>query len=87
MVTKMETISKPLTRPIQSDHLLIADSDDTALGAGTLTVHSWRAGPDCGKFIYLFYLLLCCICPNFHFSHFRCLSSFERRAKDVTGPE
>ena len=46
-------ISKPLTRPIQSDHLLIADSDDTALGAGTLTVHSWRAGPDCGKFIYL----------------------------------
>ena len=51
MVTKMETISKPLTRPIQSDHLSIADCDDTALGAGTLTVHPWRAGPDCGKFI------------------------------------
>ena len=34
----------------------IADYDDTAFGAGTLTVHSWRAGPDCGKFIYLFYV-------------------------------
>ena len=31
----------------------IADYDDTALGTGTLTVHPWRAGPDCGKFIYL----------------------------------
>ena len=30
----------------------IADYDDTAFGAGTLTVHPWRAGPDCGKFIY-----------------------------------
>ena len=29
----------------------IADYDDTAFGAGTLTVHPWRAGPDCGKFI------------------------------------
>ena len=28
----------------------IADYDDTAFGAGTLTVHPWRAGPDCGKF-------------------------------------
>ena len=28
----------------------IADYDDTAFGAGILTVHSWRAGPDCGKF-------------------------------------
>ena len=27
----------------------IADYDDTALGTGTLTVHPWRAGPDCGK--------------------------------------
>ena len=31
----------------------IADYDDTAFGAGTLTVHPWRTGPDCGKFIYL----------------------------------
>ena len=30
----------------------IADYDDTAFGAGTLTVHPWRAGPDRGKFIY-----------------------------------
>jgi hypothetical protein len=29
----------------------IADYDDTALGTGTLTVHPWRAGPDCGKII------------------------------------
>jgi hypothetical protein len=34
----------------------IADYDDTAFGAGTLTVHPWRAGPDCGKFIYFFIL-------------------------------
>jgi hypothetical protein len=35
--------------PIQSDHLAIADCDDTAFGTGTLTwqdpVHSWKAGP------------------------------------------
>ena len=31
----------------------IADYDDTAFGAGTLTVHPWRAGPDCGKFYLL----------------------------------
>ena len=30
----------------------IADYDDTALGMGTLTVHPWRAGPDCGKLLY-----------------------------------
>ena len=30
----------------------IADYEDTALGTGTLTVHPWRAGPDCGK-LYL----------------------------------
>ena len=30
----------------------IADYDDTALGTGTLTVHPWRAGPDCGKLLY-----------------------------------
>ena len=29
----------------------IADYDDTALGTGTLTVHPWRAGPDCGKLL------------------------------------
>ena len=38
-----------LSRPIRSDHLSIADHDDNAFGAGTLTwqnpVHSWKAGP------------------------------------------
>ena len=34
----------------------IADYDDTALGTGTLTVHPWRAGPDCGKLLLLAYL-------------------------------
>ena len=33
--------------------LQIADYDDTALGTGTLTVHPWRAGPDCGKLYYI----------------------------------
>ena len=33
--------------------LQIADYDDTALGTGTLTVHPWRAGPDCGKLLLL----------------------------------
>ena len=33
----------------------IADYDDTALGTGTLTVHPWRAGPDCGKLFLLLY--------------------------------
>ena len=32
----------------------IADYDDTALGTGTLTVHPWRAGPDCGKLYYYY---------------------------------
>ena len=31
----------------------IADYDDTALGTGALTVHPWRAGPDCGKIIII----------------------------------
>ena len=31
----------------------IADYDDTALGTGTLTVHPWRAGPDCRKIIII----------------------------------
>ena len=31
----------------------IADYDDTAIGTGTLTVHPWRAGPDCGKLLLL----------------------------------
>ena len=34
----------------------IADYDDTALGTGTLTVHPWRAGPDCGKLLLLLFL-------------------------------
>jgi hypothetical protein len=38
-----------LSWPIQSDHLSIADCDDTTFGAGTLTwqdpVHSWKSGP------------------------------------------
>ena len=34
----------------------IADYDDTALGTGTLTVHPWRAGPDCGKIKCLYIL-------------------------------
>ena len=38
-----------LSGPIKSDHLLIADCDDTPFGDGTLawqdTVHSWKAGP------------------------------------------
>ena len=38
-------------------HGATADYDDTALGTGTLTVHPWRAGPDCGKFIYLFMMI------------------------------
>ena len=36
----------------------IADYDDTALGTGTLTVHPWRAGPDCGKLLLLLLGLL-----------------------------
>ena len=40
----------PTKWSIQSDHLSIADYDDTAFGAGTLTwqdpVLSWKAGPD-----------------------------------------
>ena len=35
----------------------IADYDDTALGTGTLTVHPWRAGPDCGKLLLLCFLV------------------------------
>ena len=38
-----------LSRPIQSDHLAIANYDDTAFRAGALTwqdpAHSWKAGP------------------------------------------
>ena len=44
----MATISI-LANTVSSDHLAIADCDDTAFGAGTLTwqdpVHSWKAGP------------------------------------------
>ena len=35
-------------------HGATADYDDTALGTGTLTVHPWRAGPDCGKLLLLY---------------------------------
>ena len=35
-------------------HGATADYDDTALGTGTLTVHPWRAGPDCGKLLLYF---------------------------------
>ena len=38
-------------------HGATADYDDTALGTGTLTVHPWRAGPDCGKLLLLLCLL------------------------------
>ena len=37
-------------------HGATADYDDTALGTGTLTVHPWRAGPDCGKLLLLLLL-------------------------------
>ena len=44
----MATISI-LANTVSSDHLAIADCDDTAFGAETLTwqdpVHSWKAGP------------------------------------------
>ena len=43
----------PMGHPKGHPCCKIADYDDTAFGAGTLTVHPWRAGPDCGKFIYL----------------------------------
>ena len=49
MVDSVPRWQLSLSRPIQSDHLLIADYDDTVFGAGTLTwqnpVHSWKAGP------------------------------------------
>ena len=40
----------------------IADYDDTALGTGTLTVHPWRAGPDCGKLLLLLLASMCASC-------------------------
>ena len=39
---------------LRDAHGATADYDDTALG--TLTVHPWRAGPDCGKLYY--YIIL-----------------------------
>ena len=49
MVDSVPRWQLSLSWPIQSDHLLIADCDDTAFGAGTLTwqdpVHFWKAGP------------------------------------------
>jgi hypothetical protein len=49
MVDSVPRWGLSLSWPIQSDHLSIADCDDTTFGAGTLTwqdpVHSWKAGP------------------------------------------
>ena len=49
MVDSVPRWGLSLSWPIQSDHLLIVDCDDTAFRAGTLTwqdpVHSWKAGP------------------------------------------
>ena len=42
----------------------IADYDDTALGTGTLTVHPWRASPDCGKIIIICSVLWVSWCKN-----------------------
>ena len=61
MVDSVPRWQLSLSWPIQSDHLSIADCDDTAFGAGTLTwqdpVHSWKVGPGevmtVEKFIYL----------------------------------
>ena len=43
----------PTGHPKRHPCCKIADYDDTALGTGTLTVHPWRAGPDCGKLLLL----------------------------------
>ena len=56
--TKIRTVKyckTPTGHPKGHPCCKIADYDDTAFGAGTLTVHPWRAGPDCGKFIYNFW--------------------------------
>ena len=49
MVDSVPRWQLSLSGQIQSDHLLIADCDDTIIWAGTLTwqdpVHSWKAGP------------------------------------------
>ena len=49
MVDSVPRWQLSLSWPIQSDHLSIADCDDTTFEAGTLTwqepVHSWKAGP------------------------------------------
>ena len=44
------SIKSHLRDATRDTHGATADYDDTALGTGTLTVHPWRAGPDCGKF-------------------------------------
>jgi hypothetical protein len=67
MVDSVPRWQLSLSLPIQSDHLVIADSDDTAFGAGTLTwqdpVHSWKAGPSeimtVENLFYLYFLLWC----------------------------
>jgi hypothetical protein len=49
MVDSLPRWQLSLSWAIQSDHLSIADRDDTAFGLRTLTwqdpVHSWKAGP------------------------------------------
>ena len=49
MVDSVPRWQLSLSRPIESDPLSIADCEDTAFGAGTLTwqdpVHSCKAGP------------------------------------------
>ena len=49
MVDSVQRWQLSLSEPIKSDHLLIADCDDTAFEAETLTwqdpIHSWKKGP------------------------------------------
>ena len=59
MVDSVPRWQLSLSWPMQSDNLSLADCDDTAFGAETLTwqdpVHSWKTGPGevmTGKFIY-----------------------------------
>ena len=52
MVDSVPRWQLSLSGPIQSDHLTIAVCDDT-LGRKHYSVHSWKAGPDCGKLILL----------------------------------
>ena len=46
-----QAIKSHLRDAPRDTHGATADYDDTTLGTGTLTVHPWRAGPDCGKLL------------------------------------